>query len=178
MKTKEEKKEAQVLASRKYNSSPKAKAAQERYRSTDKYVETRRRRLSRPEVISAVIKSVTKYNNSDAGSVKYKINKYRSRIKRTYGITTEQYDEMLINQNGLCAVCHELCRSGKRLAIDHDHNSGVVRGLLCSGCNLALGSLRENSTTARRLADYIDNSILKEKYYGLKSAGTRADSRS
>lgn len=145
------------------------KLAQVKYRSTSKAVETRHRRRARPEVRAAEIKSVMRYNNSAAGSVKHKMHKHRSRILRTYGITLEQYDQMLLDQNGLCAVCHKLCRSGKKLSIDHNHDSGVVRGLLCSGCNLALGSLMESAANARSLADYIDNFSSKEKSLELKS---------
>ena len=111
-------------------------------------------------------KSMVKYRESDSGSAKYELIKHRSRIVRTYGITLEQYDQMLLDQNGLCAVCHELCRSGKKLSIDHNHDSGVVRGLLCSGCNLALGSLMERAANARSLADYIDSFSRKKKSLG------------
>ena len=66
-------------------------------------------------------------------------------LKRNYGITEEQYNEMFKKQNGLCYICkqpphgHGLNKQLKRLHIDHDHNTNKIRGLLCSRCNGALG---------------------------------------
>ena len=57
-------------------------------------------------------------------------------LLRKYGITSEQYDDLLQRQKGCCAVCGKHARSFKyRLAVDHDHNSGEIRGLLCFYCN-------------------------------------------
>jgi hypothetical protein len=61
--------------------------------------------------------------------------------KRTYGITLEQYQSMFYEQNGKCAICKK--SSDKRLVVDHSHETGKVRGLLCSNCNTALGLLKE-----------------------------------
>ena len=55
-------------------------------------------------------------------------------VAKTYGITAERYDELLALQIGRCAICRSRPVS-KRLAVDHDHHSGVVRGLLCKRCN-------------------------------------------
>jgi hypothetical protein len=56
-----------------------------------------------------------------------------------------------------CAVCGvKQSKNGKRLSIDHCHSSNKVRGALCSGCNLALGSLEEDPDRARRLAVYME----------------------
>jgi len=70
--------------------------------------------------------------------------------KKLYGITVENYNEMLIKQNDVCAVCkqpetivHNITKEPKRLAIDHDHNTGQVRGLLCHRCNVFLGNYEE-----------------------------------
>lgn len=60
--------------------------------------------------------------------------------KRKFGITVEQYDEMLAAQNGACGICSKPPEK-KRLAIDHDHETGAIRGLLCVPCNAALGVL-------------------------------------
>ena len=58
----------------------------------------------------------------------------RARLISTYGITPEQYEQMLNFQNGLCNICLNPPQKNK-LAIDHDHATGVIRGLLCSRCN-------------------------------------------
>ena len=62
--------------------------------------------------------------------------------KREYGITLEDYDLMLIEQEGKCAVCGSDDPKGKgRFHVDHDHDTGKVRGLLCHYCNIAEGYL-------------------------------------
>lgn len=65
---------------------------------------------------------------------------YRRRAQLgAYGLTEEEYDVMLAAQGGGCAMCGKTCRTGRQLAVDHDHLSGRVRGLLCVTCNQALG---------------------------------------
>lgn len=61
----------------------------------------------------------------------------RSYLRRCYGISMEQYEELLQSQNGQCAIC-EVEPVGA-LAVDHDHKTGKIRGLLCKTCNLELG---------------------------------------
>src|SRR6185312_3236559 len=64
-------------------------------------------------------------------------------LQTKYGISLEQYEEMLARQGGGCAVCGT--QPGKqRLDVDHCHETGVVRGLLCRACNVSLGALKED----------------------------------
>lgn len=87
--------------------------------------------------------------------------KRRSVLKRTYGITAERYDQMLRAQAGACAVCKhppaKKTRQSKSLAVDHDHATGEVRGLLCGRCNTALGLLREDPANIVALFNYLDD---------------------
>lgn len=65
---------------------------------------------------------------------------YRRRFQLSrYGLTEDEYDAMLTAQDGGCAMCGNACQTGRQLAVDHDHASGRVRGLLCVKCNQALG---------------------------------------
>jgi hypothetical protein len=64
-------------------------------------------------------------------------------LKATYGISFEQYAVQLYKQRGLCAICHLPCASGKRLAVDHDHATGELRGLLCLRCNISLAQFEK-----------------------------------
>ena len=64
----------------------------------------------------------------------------RSYIKRTYGITVEQYDEMYERQGGKCFICE----NEEATHVDHCHDSGDVRALLCHGCNSAIGLMKED----------------------------------
>jgi hypothetical protein len=83
-------------------------------------------------------------------------------VCRRYGITREQYEEMWTRQGGRCAICNrlgsEVHARGKavlRLAVDHDHETGVVRGLLCNGCNLGLGGFDDDPEALERAAAYL-----------------------
>jgi hypothetical protein len=75
-----------------------------------------------------------------AESGKKKIADRKSHLKRTYGLTLEDFDAMLAAQGGGCAIC------GKPNVdhIDHDHRSGRVRGILCFGCNVAIGQMDDD----------------------------------
>lgn len=77
-------------------------------------------------------------------------------IARDFGITPEQYDHMLELQGGRCAICEN--RPGKRrLAVDHDHETLEIRGLLCTRCNhKLLGAAHESQAMLRRAARYLD----------------------
>lgn len=87
----------------------------------------------------------------------YKRNK---RLLWLFGISQEQYDEMLARQNRVCAICQEPQawnrREGDILVVDHDHSTGQVRGLLCHACNQALGLMRDNPDVLRRAAAYVE----------------------
>ena len=87
---------------------------------------------------------------------KHALGQWASAIKKRYGVTKEQYEEMLSRQGGVCALCYLKCKTGKRLAIDHCHTTGRVRGLLCFNCNLAIGKAQENPTILRRMAQYLE----------------------
>ncbi|MFD3999808.1 endonuclease VII domain-containing protein [Streptomyces rubiginosohelvolus] len=81
---------------------------------------------------------------------------YRRRFKLSrYGLTESEYDFMLAAQGGVCAMCGETCVSGRQLAVDHDHATGVVRGLLCVKCNRQLGIFEVLRPAAEEyLSDY------------------------
>lgn len=77
-----------------------------------------------------------------------------------HGITLEQYDAMFESQNGVCAICGKeetACNQYgvRRLAIDHDHRTGEVRGLLCSRCNMGIGYLQDDIEILLNAADYL-----------------------
>ena len=72
---------------------------------------------------------------------------------KSYGLTLEQYDQMFEEQNGVCAIC-ELPEIRRRLSVDHNHETGKVRGLLCFICNTRLGII-ENDTFATQVKGYL-----------------------
>ncbi len=65
-------------------------------------------------------------------------------LKNRYGISQNSYDSILKDQDGVCKICGLVNTKGKRLAVDHDHKTGLVRGLLCGKCNTGLGSYNDN----------------------------------
>jgi hypothetical protein len=75
-------------------------------------------------------------------------------LKKNYGITFDEYDKMLERQGGVCATCGKP-PNGRRLHVDHDHRTGKIRGLLCHGCNVALGSVDDNPSILQRLIEYL-----------------------
>jgi hypothetical protein len=82
-------------------------------------------------------------------------------LKSKFGITCEDYEELLEAQGGVCRICGRKCSTGRRLAVDHDHNTGIVRGLLCLHCNVAIGYLEDDPERLRRAAEYLEDSLLK-----------------
>lgn len=81
--------------------------------------------------------------------------------RRRYGLTADEYAEMYAEQGGLCAICQQpetMTYRGKvkTLCIDHDHESGKVRGLLCASCNFALGKFYDDPVRLRAAADYLE----------------------
>jgi hypothetical protein len=75
-----------------------------------------------------------------------------------YGITLQEYEAILAVQNGVCAVCGgpEISGRQKHLSVDHDHKTGAVRGLVCIGCNSALGLVGEDKARLLSLLSYIE----------------------
>lgn len=65
-------------------------------------------------------------------------------LRYNYGLTEEQYEALLRDQGGVCAICGKVDGSGRRLSVDHCHTTGQVRGLLCNGCNTSLGGLKDS----------------------------------
>ena len=63
----------------------------------------------------------------------------RKRKMGYYGLSVNDYDALMESQNNCCAICKKTCITGRALAIDHDHNTNKVRGLLCNKCNQGLG---------------------------------------
>lgn len=78
-----------------------------------------------------------------------------SQLRYKYGISLEEYDVMFAEQDGACWICQNLCATGQRLSVDHCHDTGVVRGLLCKRCNSAIGMLQEDADLVLRAADYM-----------------------
>lgn len=81
------------------------------------------------------------------------------RLKHKYNLTVEEYDQLLADQDGKCAICYTTNPggSGSRFAVDHNHQTGAVRGLLCSNCNRGIGLLQDDAVVLSNALNYILN---------------------
>ena len=84
--------------------------------------------------------------------------KREQHLKRRYNITLEEYSQILDSQGGCCATCGTKEPGGrwKSFAVDHDHKTGKVRGMLCKSCNIALGEVYDNLTTLENMIKYLN----------------------
>jgi hypothetical protein len=83
--------------------------------------------------------------------------RYRKSMKlmRSYGITIDEFEARLAGQGGACAICRIVPENTWSLAVDHDHRTGKVRGLLCDQCNLALGKFQDSIKTLENAIAYL-----------------------
>jgi len=94
-----------------------------------------------------------KYNYED----KYPRSALDLKLRKDYGITLADYDIMFEQQCGVCAICGKpQPKQFHRLAVDHDHVTGKVRGLLCQSCNGMLGLAKDNITTLCDAIKYLE----------------------
>jgi hypothetical protein len=75
------------------------------------------------------------------------------RLVKNFGITLEEYNKMFDEQKGLCYICSEA--DTVKLAVDHNHNTGAIRRLLCKKCNVAIGLLKEDPQIIENVLNYI-----------------------
>lgn len=80
------------------------------------------------------------------------------RLRARFKMTLDEYDAMLAAQGGRCAACRTDQPGGRwaRFSVDHDHATGLVRGLLCLRCNRAVGLMLDDPVTARAIASYLE----------------------
>jgi hypothetical protein len=86
-----------------------------------------------------------------------------SKLKKKYNITNEKYENMKTEQNNKCAICDNVLGFGHLSAIDHCHKTGMVRGLLCRGCNLLLGNAKDSTDILKSAILYLDKHAKKVK---------------
>ena len=102
-----------------------------------------------------------RYRQKDPDKIRAKYRRWD--LKTSYGITPQEYDAMLEAQGGVCAICGAAPMSERayrrRLAVDHDHETGRVRRLLCGTCNRALGLFEENPDWLRQAVHYVEEVV-------------------
>lgn len=79
----------------------------------------------------------------------------RSCLRRKFGMTLEHWDALMLEQGGRCAICRKPPREGKRLTVDHCHDTGAIRGLLCGSCNTGLGMFGDDPDRLEMALGYL-----------------------
>jgi hypothetical protein len=110
----------------------------------------RRYRERHPERIAARTRA---YQAANADRLRAKARRWR------YGITADEFDARIESQGGGCAICRTPLAALRPnvVHVDHDHDSQVVRGILCGSCNRAIGALRDDPDLMRRAAAYVES---------------------
>jgi hypothetical protein len=102
-------------------------------------------------------KYTRKFTKEDYETPEYKEHQRDRSLKRIYGISIEDYNLLFTNQDGSCAICKIHQSKLKRpLDVDHDHETGKVRGLLCSNCNTSLGLLKDSTELLSHAIKYLE----------------------
>ncbi len=78
----------------------------------------------------------------------------KARAAKRHGISIELYESLLELHKGCCAICGNVCATRRSLAVDHDHSTGQIRGLLCQKCNHGIGLFHDNPKRLREAAEY------------------------
>lgn len=135
-------KQKEAIKKWKQNNKHKLREYDNKRRSTDEYKE------------SAKLKRQTQ---------EAKMSDRNSRYLRNYGISLEEYNQLLEKQHNVCAICHlpEKAKNNqgeiRQLAVDHCHTTGKVRGLLCHSCNVLLGKAYDNVVILANAIEYLKN---------------------
>ena len=87
------------------------------------------------------------------------VSSRRAHLKRKFGITLEYYNELLDQQEHKCAICggYETSYRNEVLSVDHNHDTGKIRGLLCNTCNRGLGLFKDNKEILINAINYLNN---------------------
>lgn len=84
-----------------------------------------------------------------------RVQRWDRNIKTRYGVSGETYMTMLANQDNACAICGLQCSTGRRLAVDHDHATNIIRDLLCHKCNVGLGAYNDDVELLAKAIEYL-----------------------
>lgn len=104
----------------------------------------------RPDCKSCNIQKCKEWVSKNKDKRKYNLIKYET------GLTKEQFNELFVFQEGVCGICGGEIGE-RRLCVDHDHNSMLIRGLLCAQCNTGLGFFKDSKEFLSRAIYYLDN---------------------
>lgn len=84
-----------------------------------------------------------------------RLENLESKLKKNYNLTLDGYNDLIVKQKGVCAICFNQCTSGKSLSVDHNHDTGKIRGLLCNRCNRGIGLMRDDAIILESAIKYL-----------------------
>lgn len=100
-------------------------------------------------------RAIGKYKETDkAYQLKYGAENRKRQRTKNYGLSVEQFDKMLVDQNNQCKICQVVLDGGKKTHIDHCHETGLIRGLLCNHCNIGIGHFKHSPELLIKAAEY------------------------
>jgi hypothetical protein len=85
-----------------------------------------------------------------------KKNGRNSNLRQKYGVTEQQYEQAILAVGGVCEICGQSCSVHRNLSVDHDHDTGFVRGLLCMKCNAGIGKFGDGIELLRAAVEYME----------------------
>lgn len=135
------------------------KCSPEKLAAAKAYREKNREKLRAYFKARQPVRSVRRRAWNAANRDKQKAANERMHLKRAYGMTPEEYRRMSDEQGGRCAACGDVPSGAGhcgRLHVDHDHETGAIRGLLCVTCNQGLGQFKDSVVRLRRAAMYLE----------------------
>jgi len=97
-----------------------------------------------------------KYFKERSATLEYKKYMKGYLLQKEYGISLEGYNKRIEQQQGICPICNRLLDMGKNTHVDHNHNTGKIRGILCSDCNHAIGLLRDSIPAFKNAIKYLE----------------------
>lgn len=122
------------------------------------FSKSKRWRLRNPERMKAHVKRWAENNPERRAQISRK-----AKLKNTFGMSEQDYEELLQSQNYCCAICNTPTPTGrwKVFAVDHCHTTGKVRGLLCNECNRGMGLLKDSADICMKAAIYLTSHDVK-----------------
>ena len=121
--------------------------------------EEKRNSIKNPEIRKRIndkrVDNRKKYYSDEDRKLKYR----NAQLIKAFNITLDQYNQILVSQDNVCYICRrdETSVRNRSLAVDHNHQTGKIRGLLCSNCNRALGLFKDNKNLLLAAAKYLED---------------------
>lgn len=127
------------------------KECREEYNRTHRVEKSEYNKKYRQIHRTELLKQQKEYRQTEEGKLACR----RRDLKKSFDITLEDFDKMVEEHGGVCAICGDKNINGHRLCVDHNHETNKIRGLLCDHCNHLLGYAKDNITILRSAINYL-----------------------